>query len=129
MVPLSDHEQRLLDQIEQALYADDPKFASAVRSARARVHVRRWLALSIIGVVAGLALILVGLAAKLIFLGVIGFVLIVAACAYAAALWGRRSGTGGPEGPSGASSSGAKARKAGVRTRMEDRIRRRFDEN
>ena len=33
-MPLSDHEQRLLDQIEQALYAEDPKFASAVRSAR-----------------------------------------------------------------------------------------------
>ena len=33
-VPLSEHEQRLLDQIEQALYADDPKFAATVRSAR-----------------------------------------------------------------------------------------------
>jgi hypothetical protein len=26
-VPLSDHEQRLLEQIERALYAEDPKFA------------------------------------------------------------------------------------------------------
>ena len=26
-MPLSEHEQRLLDQIEQALYAEDPKFA------------------------------------------------------------------------------------------------------
>ena len=31
-VPLSEHEQRQLDQIEQALYAEDPKFAQAVRA-------------------------------------------------------------------------------------------------
>ena len=30
-MPLSDHEQRMLDQIESALYAEDPKFASSVR--------------------------------------------------------------------------------------------------
>ena len=38
-MPLSDHEQRMLDQIESALYAEDPKFASSVRggdSARTR---------------------------------------------------------------------------------------------
>ena len=29
-MPLSDHEQRMLDQIESALYAEDPKFASSV---------------------------------------------------------------------------------------------------
>jgi len=27
-VPLSEHEQHLLEQMEQALYAEDPKFAS-----------------------------------------------------------------------------------------------------
>lgn len=31
MPPLLDHEQRMLDQIESALYAEDPKFASSVR--------------------------------------------------------------------------------------------------
>ncbi|HXA12142.1 MAG TPA: DUF3040 domain-containing protein, partial [Mycobacterium sp.] len=28
-MPLSDHEQRMLDEIESALYAEDPKFASS----------------------------------------------------------------------------------------------------
>ena len=55
MVPLSEHEQRLLDQIEQALYAEDPKFASAVRSARARSRVRRSLMLCVLGISAGSA--------------------------------------------------------------------------
>ena len=47
-MPLSEHEQRLLDQIEQALYADDPKFAATVRSARSRSrsHPRRMLAVA-----------------------------------------------------------------------------------
>ena len=31
-MPLSEHEQRLLDQIERALIAEDPKFASTVRA-------------------------------------------------------------------------------------------------
>ena len=40
-MPLSEHEQRLLDQIERALYAEDPKFASTVRSTDLRTHMRR----------------------------------------------------------------------------------------
>jgi len=40
-VPLSEHEQRQLEQIEQALYADYPRFANAVRSSDPRVHYKR----------------------------------------------------------------------------------------
>jgi Protein of unknown function (DUF3040) len=126
-VPLSEHEQRLLEQIEQALYAEDPKFASAVRSARSKPHTRRWIALSVVGVVAGLGIVLIGLAAKLVFLGVLGFVLIVASCAYTGTmLRGRRGGAA-----SAGSGTAAKpaSRKPGVRSRMEERLRKRFDEN
>jgi Protein of unknown function (DUF3040) len=123
-VPLSEHEQRLLDQIEQALYAEDPKFASAVRSARARSRRRRWIVISVLGVFVGLATILVGLAAKLIVLGVLGFVLIVAACGYATAMLHGRPAAGG------AGRADVQARRpAGLRTRMEERLRRRFDES
>ena len=40
-VPLSDHEQRMLEQIEKALYAEDPKFAHSVRARDPRVHYKR----------------------------------------------------------------------------------------
>ena len=40
-MPLSEHEQRLLEQIERALYAEDPKFASTVRGGRLRKPTRR----------------------------------------------------------------------------------------
>jgi hypothetical protein len=40
-VPLSDHEQRLLEQMEQALAAEDPKLASALRGVDLRTRQRR----------------------------------------------------------------------------------------
>ena len=93
-MPLSEHEQRLLDEIEQALYAEDPKFASSVRSARPRNRTRMMLALSAVGVVLGLAVVMIGLATNLIVIGVLGFVLIVGSCvAAASALRGPRHST------------------------------------
>src|SRR5215475_2079101 len=52
-VPLSEHEQRLLEQMERALYAEDPKFASSMRGADARRHHRRRIVLALAGFVAG----------------------------------------------------------------------------
>jgi Flp pilus assembly protein TadB len=126
-VPLSDHEQRLLDEIEQALYAEDPKFAASVRSARTRSRTRRSAALCVIGVLAGLALVLVGLIATIVALSVVGFVLLVAACGYAVQIVrGRRTGSTTPA-PSRPGTPRA-PRASGLRSRMEDRIRRRFDD-
>jgi Flp pilus assembly protein TadB len=126
-VPLSDHEQRLLDEIEQALYAEDPKFAASVRSARTRWRTRRSAALCVVGVVAGLALVLVGLVANIVALSVVGFVFVVAACGYAVqVVRGRRSGSTAPT-PSGTSPSRA-PRQSGLKSRMEERLRRRFDD-
>jgi len=122
-VPLSDHEQRLLDQIEQALYAEDPKFAASVRSVRARSRTRRGAVLGVLGVLAGLALVLVGLITNLIALSVVGFVLVVGACGYGVQLLRGRDSSGG-----GAAAAGGSApRTGGIKGRMEDRLRRRFD--
>ena len=127
-MPLSEHEQRLLDEIEQALYAEDPKFASSVRSARPRNRARTMLALSVVGVLLGLAVVLVGLTANLILLGVLGFVLIVGSCvAAASALRGpRQNGTATLASQAGHARN---AKPGSLRTKMEDRMRKRFDEN
>ena len=130
-MPLSEHEQRLLDEIEQALYAEDPKFASAVRSARSRSrsrsgsHRRNSLVISLLGIGLGLGLVLVGLLATVIALSVVGFVLLVAGCAYGVQSIRARS-TSGTDAPT---PSTKQTRASGMRTRMEDRLRRRFDEN
>ncbi len=49
---LSEHEQRMLDAIEQALFEDDPKFASNVDVARLR---RRRPVLAVVVALVGLA--------------------------------------------------------------------------
>jgi hypothetical protein len=128
-VPLSDHEQRLLDEIEQALYAEDPKFASHVRSARARSRTRRDVLLCITGGILGLGLVLVGLITTVIVVSVIGFVLLLASCGWAAQMLVNRSRGSSGSTPSGGTTPGPRQpRQTGLRTRMEDRLRRRFDE-
>ena len=60
VVPLSEHEQRQLEQIEQALYREDPKFGRLVRSSDPRVHYKRKLAQALVGVVVGAGLLAAG---------------------------------------------------------------------
>jgi DUF3040 family protein len=124
IVPLSEHEQRLLDEIEQALYAEDPKFASSVRSARRRPRLRSSVLLGVLGVLAGLGLVLVGLLTTLVVLSVAGFVLLVAAFGYSISSLRHRTTAATESRP-----TPARAQRAGtLRSRMEDRMRRRFDE-
>jgi hypothetical protein len=68
-VPLSEHEQRLFEQIERSL-AEDPKFASAVRASDPRLHARRRLLIAAGVIVAGLALVVFGTVNKTPLLGV-----------------------------------------------------------
>jgi hypothetical protein len=128
-VPLSEHEQKLLNEIEQALYADDPKFASTVRSVRARSHVRRGIILCILGVLVGLGCVLVGLVSNIIAISVVGFVLVVAACGLLVQTLRPRSNVVSVAAVNEAGSKAKAQRPSGLRSRMEERLRRRFDEN
>ena len=60
-MPLSEHEQRMLKEIESALYADDPKFASSVRKTGAS-GARRPAGLVVALAALGVALLIGGLA-------------------------------------------------------------------
>jgi hypothetical protein len=127
IVPLSEHEQRLLDEIEQALYAEDPKFASSVRSARARHRLRSSVLLCVLGVIVGLGLVLIGLLANIVALSVVGFVLLVGSCGYGIQSLRHRSPAA--PGTASASTSARTERPGSLRARMEERMRRRFDES
>ncbi|MGL5851276.1 MAG: DUF3040 domain-containing protein [Phycicoccus sp.] len=81
-MPLSDHEQRMLDQMEQALAAEDPKFASQMQGSRlASLQRRRWL-VGGLGVLVGLGLVLVGVNTTM-WVGAIGFAVMVASAVLA----------------------------------------------
>jgi hypothetical protein len=123
-VPLSEHEQRLFDQIERSL-AEDPKFASAVRASDPRFHARRRLLVAAVVIVAGLALVVYGTVSKTPLLGVAGFVVMLGAAAFA--MQSHRRGqspdlrvVGGT-----ATSRGVRQRRLSFIDRLEERWRQR----
>ena len=91
-MPLSEHEQRLLEQMERALYAEDPKFASTLRGSDLRVRYRRRAILASLGFLVGIAMLLGGVAGKLIPISVLGFVVMLGSAWYAVSAY-RRSTT------------------------------------
>jgi Protein of unknown function (DUF3040) len=130
-VPLSEHEQRLLEQIERALVDDDPKFASTVRSGDRRLRARRKIQGGILLAVAGLAVLVVGAVAQSVIVGVLGFLMMFAGLTlgvlnYKAATGAVESGT--PSGGKGPSGRGRGARKPPLKNRLEERFRRRYDQ-
>jgi len=133
-VPLSEHEQRLLEQIEQALYAEDPKWANTVRISDPRTHYKRRLIRASIGFALGVVVMMVGVVisgSALIPLGVGGFVVMLAACLWGLSSWKRMNGFGDSPPSSGtATPQGKQARRnrGTFMERMEERWRRRHDD-
>jgi Protein of unknown function (DUF3040) len=75
-MPLSDHEQRILAEIERRLLEEDPKFAHQVGSSF-RAHLARRLKLAVVGFVLGLIILVVGFV-NYVAVGVAGFVIMLA---------------------------------------------------
>jgi hypothetical protein len=92
-VPLSEHEQRQLEQIEQALYADYPKLAQAVRAQDPRVHYKRRVIQAAVLFMVGVGLLLAGVISKIIPIGVGGFVVMLGSAMWALTSW-RHMGAG-----------------------------------
>ena len=76
-MPLSEHEQRLLEQMERALMAEDPKLATSLRHGSSGADRRRIVA-GVIGAIAGMAVLLAGVSASSTPLGVFGFIVMLA---------------------------------------------------
>ena len=122
-MPLSEHEQRLFEQIERSL-AEDPKFASAVRSTDPRFHARRRIIIAAIAVVLGLAVLVFGVANKSPAVGVAGFVLMLGAAALGIQAF--RRGRHPELKVVGGTSAPRRSRKSGgVVDRLQDRWRNR----
>ena len=130
-MPLSEHEQRQLEQIEQALYAEHPRFAKAVRSADPQVHYRRRVVYAMIGFAIGLALLPVGVSTQVIPVSVLGFIVMLGSCYWAAISYRRMNGL--PAGRVSIKDRGPRRRErkagrragAGLGERLEERWRRR----
>ncbi|MFI0899514.1 DUF3040 domain-containing protein [Streptomyces sp. NPDC020983] len=132
-MPLSEHEQRMLEQMERALYAEDPKFASALEGTGLHTFTRRRVYLSVAGFLAGVALLVGGMIAELTVLGVAGFVVMLVFAVLAVTGW-RKSGRPleqppalGPGGRRGRVGR-REPRRGTVMDRIEERWQRRRDE-
>ena len=90
-MPLSDHEQRQLEQIEQALYREDPKFGRLVRSSDPRVHYKRKLVQALIGVLVGAGTLAAGVVTRHIYLEAAGAAIVLLSLAWAVVSWRRHA--------------------------------------
>ncbi len=127
-MPLSEHEQRQLEQIEQALYADYPRFANAVRASDPRVHYKRRVIYAAFGFLLGVGMLLAGVVTKYIWIGVAGFVVMLACSMWALTSYRHMSGvtTGrGPAKPKERRGRGSRAAGTSMMERLEERWRRR----
>ncbi|MEO4039565.1 DUF3040 domain-containing protein [uncultured Micrococcus sp.] len=75
-MPLSEHEQRMLDQLERQLNDEDPRLATQLaETSRPALPVRRIVLGAVLGVV-GLLVILAGVSTHLLLVGVLGTLLL-----------------------------------------------------
>lgn len=129
-MPLSEHEQRVLEQIEKSLYAEDPKFRAAVKkTSRSRSgggSLRLAVALGIVG----LAVLVGGAWLQNVIVGVLGFLIMLGAgiMGLRAAQSGSRPGAKGSKSNPASGAKGGGDSKGGVAARAQDRLRRRFEE-
>ena len=136
-MPLSEHEQRILAEIERRLLEEDPKFAHQVGSSF-RAHLGRRLKLAVAGFLLGLVVVISSTFFENVAIGVAGFVLMLC-CVFLFVRTMRRRATverpvNGPTAPAGPAPSAPRRQgggKGGVDAwwgRMTQRWRSRWEE-
>lgn len=136
-MPLSEEEQRLLEQMEQALADEDPKFASALRGSTLRARLRRTVIVSALAFVAGVAVLMFGAVVDRtpvsVVVSVVGFCLMLAGAYFFVTAW-RRGGEIAADHDAEPTGQQPRAvarspRQSSFMDRMEERWRRRRDDS
>lgn len=70
---LSEHEQRMLQEMEKALYAEDPRFASSIRDSRIAAGAKGVSGIFALVTIIGLAGIVAGILIPQPLVGILGF--------------------------------------------------------
>ncbi|OFE15757.1 hypothetical protein BA895_21290 [Humibacillus sp. DSM 29435] len=128
---LSEHEEALLQQMEEALYAEDPRFASRIEKTKKQSGGRGRVIIGVVAGLAGLGLVVVSAMSSLIWLGAVGFAVMVGGIVFAItpakASLGSVSadGTVKPHQKSTPSGKSATARQGNFMGRLEERWEKR----
>ncbi|TGA92669.1 DUF3040 domain-containing protein [Streptomyces sp. MZ04] len=133
-MPLSEHEQRMLEQMERALYAEDPKFATALEGSGLRTYTRRRVYQAVAGFLVGIALLMAGMVAQQIWVSVVGFLVMLGCAVLAVTGWrkapkpGEQPAAGAATAPGGAPARRQTRQRRSMMHRIEERWQRRRDE-
>ena len=131
---LPEDEQRQLQEIEQALYRDDPKFGRLMRATDPRVQYERKIKHALVGIVIGAGLLAAGAVTHRVYLEAAGVAIVLLTLVWAAVSWRRHVARVRPAKPAPAkaqpkgqvrSGPGRQSRRARMMERMEERWRRR----
>jgi len=135
-MPLSEQEQRLLEEMERSLYNNDSDFVTTMGSRRGRPSYTM-VVVGILGALVGVAVVVAGVAFRQPLLGVAGFVILLAGALFAIAPPRRRHGLLGPapvppHSSTGHAGRGSRGRGTSGRGRqnrgsMMDRLNERWD--
>ncbi len=86
-MPLSEEELRLLEQMERALAAEDPKFVSALQGRTLRRVARmRTLGAGVV-FLGGIAMLMGGSMTEMVWLGIVGFLVMLGSALVGVAAW------------------------------------------
>ena len=120
-MPLSEEEQRVLEQLERQLRQEDPHLDQSMRAtSEPSSGMVRKLVIGLCGVVLGLVLLVTAVATQVPLLGILGFVLMFAVVVYASY---------SPQRSAGKKQQQSKKNSKSVVDRMDERWRRRMDES
>ncbi|BDI22394.1 DUF3040 domain-containing protein [Herbiconiux sp. L3-i23] len=120
-MPLSEQEQRLLDEMERSLYQNDAEFVASVARAQQGRRSYTWLVAGVVVALAGIAVLVLGVVFQQPLIGILGFVVMFGGVLLA---------LGSPRKPLAAGSGSKSSRKrsgsgSGFMSRMNDRWDRR----
>ena len=88
-MPLPEHEERQLHEIEQALYRDDPRFGRRMRGSDPRARYKRKLIQAQLGFVIGVGLLPAGAVTHRVYLVAAGVVIVLLSLVWAVVSWRR----------------------------------------
>ena len=130
-MPLSEHEQRQLEQIEQALYRENRRLGRVVRSSDPRVHYRRRVVQAASGFGVGAGMVAAGVILPMVWLAVGGFAVMLVCGIWALNSWRHMSGValgvaGRGAAPAGQRRRRQKNRGKGNRSAMMERLDERW---
>jgi hypothetical protein len=88
-MPLPEDEERQLQEIEQALCRDDPKFGRRMRASDPRMRYKRKLIQVQFGIVIGLGMLPAGAVTHRVYLAMTGVVIVLLSLVWAVVSWRR----------------------------------------